>query len=89
MPYTLQTSLGWSHELASSTVVTMDFVRADGRDLNVRPRINTGIVGGGATYPRRLSFLNLNAERHRHPAGDQRRREQVHRAHHRASSAGC
>jgi hypothetical protein len=44
----------------SSTVVTADFVRADGRDLNVRPRINTGIVNGGASYPRRLTFLGLN-----------------------------
>jgi hypothetical protein len=60
MPYTLQTSVGWSHELMPSTVITADFVRADGRDLNVRPRINTGIVGGGASYPRRLTFLNLN-----------------------------
>jgi len=59
MPYTRQTSLGWSHELAPSTVFTMDFVRADGRDLNVRPRINTGIVGGGNAYPRRLTFLGL------------------------------
>ena len=59
MPFTRQTSLGWSHELMSNTVVTADFVRADGRDLNVRPRINTGVVGGGATAPRRLAFLNL------------------------------
>ena len=49
MPYTRQTSLGWSHQLAASTVFTADFVRADGRDLNVRPRINTGIVGGGGS----------------------------------------
>ena len=60
MPYTRQTSFGWSHELMRSTVFTADFVRADGRDLNVRPRINTGIVNGGASYPRRLSFLGLN-----------------------------
>jgi hypothetical protein len=60
MPYTRQTSFGWSHELMPSTVITADFVRADGRDLNVRPRINTGIVNGGASYPRRLTFLNLN-----------------------------
>lgn len=60
MPYTRQASIGWSHELMPSTVLTADFVRADGRDLNVRPRINTGIVDGGATYPRRLTFLNLN-----------------------------
>jgi hypothetical protein len=60
MPYTRQASVGWSHELMRSTVITADFVRADGRDLNVRPRINTGIVDGGATYPRRLSFLGVN-----------------------------
>ena len=59
MPYTRQTSLGYSHELMRNTVVTADFVRADGRDLNVRPRINTGVVGGGATATRRLAFLNL------------------------------
>ena len=60
MPYTRQTSLGWSHELMQNTVVTADFVRADGRDLNVRPRINTGVVGGGATAARRLAFLGLS-----------------------------
>lgn len=60
MPYTRQTSLGWSHELMQNTVITADFVRADGRDLNVRPRINTGVVGGGPTAPRRLAFLNLS-----------------------------
>ncbi len=59
MPYTRQASLGYSHELMRNTVVTMDVVRADGRDLNVRPRINTGVVGGGATAARRLAFLNL------------------------------
>ncbi len=48
MPYTRQTSLGWSHELSPSTVFTADFVRADGRDLNVRPRINTRIIPNGA-----------------------------------------
>ncbi len=56
MPYTRQTSLGWSHELVANTVVTADFVRADGRDLNVRPRINTRIIPNGA---RRLAFLNV------------------------------
>jgi Carboxypeptidase regulatory-like domain/TonB dependent receptor len=60
MPYTRQGSLGWSHELTPSMVVTVDAVRADGRDLNVRPRINTGVVGGGATATRRLAFLNLS-----------------------------
>ena len=57
MPYTRQTSVGWSHQLAPTTVVTADFVRADGRDLNVRPRINTRIIG---TTTRRLAFLGIN-----------------------------
>jgi hypothetical protein len=56
MPYTRQASVGWSHELTPSTVFTTDFVRADGRDLNVRPRINTRIIPNGA---RVLQFLNL------------------------------
>jgi hypothetical protein len=55
MPYTRQASLGWSHQLTASTVVTADFVRADGRDLNTRPRINT-IQSNGV---RRLAFLQL------------------------------
>ena len=38
LPYTRQTSLGWSHQLTTSTVFTVDFVRIDGRDLNTRPR---------------------------------------------------
>lgn len=59
MPYTRQASLGWSHEITPSMVVTVDAVRADGRDLNVRPRINTGVVGGGATATRRLAFLGI------------------------------
>jgi hypothetical protein len=58
MPYTRQTSIGWSHELMTSTVMTLDFVRADGRDLNVRPRINVREVNGQPT--RRLAFLNLS-----------------------------
>jgi len=56
MPYTRQTSIGWSHELTPSTVVTADFVRADGRNLNVRPRINTRTIPNGA---RRLAFIGL------------------------------
>jgi hypothetical protein len=55
-PYTRQTAFGWSHELNASTVITADFVRADGRDLNTRPRINVYIPG---TTTRRLAFLNL------------------------------
>jgi outer membrane receptor protein involved in Fe transport len=55
MPYTRQTTIGWSHQLSPSTILTADFVRADGRDLNTRPRINTIQANG----TRRLAFLNL------------------------------
>ncbi len=56
-PFTRQFAAGWSHELSRSTVFTIDFVRADGRDLNTRPRINVRQIPNGA---RRLSFLGLN-----------------------------
>ena len=59
-PYTRQASAGLSHELGQNTVLTVDFVRADGRDLNVRPRINTRPLGTPTSVPRRLAFLNLN-----------------------------
>jgi hypothetical protein len=54
MPYTRQTSAGVSHELMEGTVITADFVRADGRDLNTRPRINT--IQNGV---RRLAFTGI------------------------------
>jgi len=59
MPYTRQASLGFSHQFTDSMVLTVDGVRADGRNLNSRPRINTGPVGGGATGTRRLAFLGV------------------------------
>jgi outer membrane receptor protein involved in Fe transport len=52
-PETRQTSLGWSHELTSTTVVTADYVHIDGRKLNVRPRLNTRVAGG----PRRFADI--------------------------------
>lgn len=58
VPYTRQLAFGWSHQLSQSTVVNIDFVRNDGRDLNVRPRINTRPVGQPSA-PRRLAFLDL------------------------------
>ncbi len=55
-PFTKQASIGWSHELMSSTVLTVDYVRIDGRDLNIRPRLNTVVQPSGM---RRLAFLGL------------------------------
>jgi hypothetical protein len=59
MPYTRQTAAGWSHQLNTSTVISADFVRTDGRDLNVRPRLNTRPVGAPSAA-RRLAFVGLN-----------------------------
>jgi hypothetical protein len=56
MPYTMQTAVGWSHELSPSTVVTADFIHAAGRNLNTRSHINVYIPG---TTTRRLAFLGL------------------------------
>jgi len=44
-PYTYQTSLGWARELDPATSVSVDYVRVDGRDLNLRLRPNA-LVGG-------------------------------------------
>ncbi|MEO8678271.1 MAG: TonB-dependent receptor [Vicinamibacterales bacterium] len=51
MPYTRQTAVGFSHELAPSTIVTADFVYADGRDLNTRARLNTLNAAGVRRFP--------------------------------------
>ncbi len=59
MPYTRQTSLGYSFQLTESMVFTVDGVRADGRNLNSRPRINVGTVGAGAAGARQLAFLGV------------------------------
>lgn len=59
MPYTRQTSLGFSHQFTDSMVLTVDGVRADGRNLNSRPRINVGPIGGGASGTRQLAFLGV------------------------------
>jgi outer membrane receptor protein involved in Fe transport len=54
-PYTRQTNFGWSHQLDSATALTVDYVRVDGRDINIRFRPNTRIDGG----PRRLADLAI------------------------------
>jgi hypothetical protein len=44
-PYTRQTNVGWAHELDRATALTVDFVRVEGRDINVRFRANTLVNG--------------------------------------------
>ena len=81
MPYTRQTAFGWSHQVSSSSSFNVDFVRNDGRDLNVRPRINTRPVGqpDGAAPP---GLPRPAAQRRGHASGGQPREERIHRAHH-------
>ena len=81
MPYTRQTAFGWSHQLSRSTVFDVDFVRNDGRDLNVRPRINTRPVGQ-PTAPRRLAFLDLQPNAVGTRPAVSRGQERIHGAHH-------
>jgi carboxypeptidase family protein len=54
MPYQRQTNAGWSHELDANTVLNIDFVDSQGRNLNTRPRVNQRILG---TTTRRISAL--------------------------------
>ena len=44
-PYTRQANVGWSHQLDSSTTLTVDALRADGRNVNTRLRINQLVNG--------------------------------------------
>ncbi len=39
-PYTDQVSVGWSHQLDTSTVLDVDYIHAKGRDIGWRPRLN-------------------------------------------------
>ena len=52
-PYTRQTNVGFARQIDSTTALTVDYVRVDGRDINIRFRPNTRINGG----PRRLADL--------------------------------
>lgn len=44
-PYTIQTTFGWAREIDPNTAVTADFVRVDGRDINMRLRPNVLVNG--------------------------------------------
>jgi hypothetical protein len=67
-PYQMQSNVGWSHELTTNAVVSVDYVNSLGRDLNMRPRINQRIPGN-LSNPRRLAAIiptispNTNANR--------------------------
>ena len=56
-PYTYQTNVGWSHQLTDSTALQADYVRVQGRDLNIRFRPNYFVPG---TNVRELADLTLS-----------------------------
>jgi outer membrane receptor protein involved in Fe transport len=49
-PETKQTSVGWSHQIGSGTIVSADYVHIDGSKLNIRPRLNVKIDGGDRRF---------------------------------------
>ena len=55
-PYTRQASVGWSHRLGSLMAFSADFIHSDGRNLNVRARLNSRPNGG----PGRFADLALD-----------------------------
>ena len=55
-PYQMQSNLGWSHEVTSDMVLSVDYVNSLGRDLNFRPRVNQRIPGS-LSNPRRLAAI--------------------------------
>jgi outer membrane receptor protein involved in Fe transport len=59
-PYTRQTNFGWTHQLDVFTVVTADYVRVDGRDLNMRVRPNVVINPNVIPPVRLLSAINIS-----------------------------
>jgi outer membrane receptor protein involved in Fe transport len=56
-PYTYQTNVGWSHEVTDSMAIQADYVRVQGRDLNIRFRPNYFVPG---TTVRQLADLTLS-----------------------------
>jgi hypothetical protein len=60
-PFTHQTTLGWAREIDPATSVSLDYVRAVGRDLNLRLRPNAIVdgrrfLGDLAVQPNSINF---------------------------------
>jgi outer membrane receptor protein involved in Fe transport len=49
-PFTNQYSVGWSHQLTASTVIDVDYVHVEGKDLGVRWQLNTITPAGTRRY---------------------------------------
>ena len=56
-PYSDQYSVGWSHQLDAATVIDIDYMHTEGRDLGWRIQLNQRNPGVGATGPRQFADL--------------------------------
>ena len=56
-PYTDQISAGWSHQLDDATVLDVDYMHVEGRDIGWRPRLNARHPGAA---DRPLALLGIN-----------------------------
>ena len=68
-PATSQVSLGWAREIDPLTWVSADYVRVDGRDLNLRLRPNA--IVAGRRYLGRAHTTQLDQLSHSHQQGQQ------------------
>ncbi len=59
-PYSDQYSLGWSHQLDAATVIDIDYMHSEGRDLGWRLQLNHRNPGVGATGPRQFADLTIS-----------------------------
>ncbi|HSC29924.1 MAG TPA: TonB-dependent receptor [Vicinamibacterales bacterium] len=59
-PYSDQYSAGWSHQLDAATVVDIDYVHSEGRDLGWRIRLNQRNPGVGPSGSRQFADLPIS-----------------------------
>ena len=59
-PYADQYSIGWSHQLDAATVVDVDYMHTEGRDLGWRIQLNQRNPGVGASGPRQFADLPIS-----------------------------
>ncbi len=59
-PYSDQYSIGWSHQLNPATVLDIDYMHTEGRDLGWRIQLNHRNPGVGATGPRQFADLGIS-----------------------------
>jgi len=60
-PYSRRASIGATTQVGTSTVLSVDYVRDDGRDLTMRAQLNTRVNGGA----RRFADLQVSPENFR------------------------